>query len=323
MIAKPQVQQIKLTDGRYLAWSEFGAAQGHPVLYCHSLPGSRLEAVLADAPTRSLGIRLIAVDRPGMGLSSLAPGRSITDWPKDIVALVDALGIERFHVLGVSGGGPYALACAALLPDHINRVALVSPLGSIYGKDPWKGMGLTSRLMLSGAARSPILARSIARFVGLALKHAPRASIGYLGLTAGSPDASVLAEPLLRDALIDSWREAFRNGSAGPAEDLSSLTRPWGFALESIRLPVRLWHGLRDRVVPAVMVRALERQIPTCSACYLDTEGHYSLVMRYLWEILDELQSDKNWSNSAKASRWYPRNNRESVLRNTHTSDRS
>ena len=121
--------RLTLPDGRQLAWAEFGTAAGSPVLYCHGFPGSRLEAAFADGTAKHAGVRLIAADRPGVGLSDRLPGRSVLGWVDDIRALGDHLDIERFHVVGVSGGAPYALACAFALPDRIPSVAIVSGVG--------------------------------------------------------------------------------------------------------------------------------------------------------------------------------------------------
>ena len=109
----------ELPDGRRLAYAQWGDLLGMPVFYCHGFPGSRLEAHLGDAAARRLGIRLIAPDRPGFGESTLQPHRRLSDWPDDLIALADSLELDRFHLLGVSGGGPYALACGQLIGARI------------------------------------------------------------------------------------------------------------------------------------------------------------------------------------------------------------
>ncbi len=120
---------ITLADGRRLAYAEYGNRKGSPVIYCHGFPGSRLEAALMDASAKQLGLHVIAPDRPGYGQSDFQPGRRLSDWPTDIAALLDTLSVPRCSVLAISGGGPYALACAEHLADRIDNVSIVCGLG--------------------------------------------------------------------------------------------------------------------------------------------------------------------------------------------------
>ena len=119
-------KRIELSDGRYLAISEYGAPGGEPVFFFHGWPGARLQGQLADEPAKKLNIRFISPDRPGFGLSDFQPGRSILDWPKDILDLADSLGLDQFAVLGLSGGAPYALACAYAIPEQLTAVGIIS-----------------------------------------------------------------------------------------------------------------------------------------------------------------------------------------------------
>ena len=128
----PDSQTILLPDGRTLGFADYGDPGGRPLFYCHGWPGSRLQARTIDEHGRRRGLRVIAPDRPGIGLSDARPGRGFSDWPADIAGLADSLRIDRFLLLGISGGGPYALAAAALLPDRIDAVAVVS------GAPPWR-----------------------------------------------------------------------------------------------------------------------------------------------------------------------------------------
>ena len=118
---------LTLPDGRELAYAEFGKPDGYPVLYCHGIPSSRLEPLLfGDDVLSQFGLRFIAPDRPGMGGSDFQTHRSYSDWPEDVVFLVEALGLDRFSVLGVSGGGGYAAVCAAKIPERLSKVVIVS-----------------------------------------------------------------------------------------------------------------------------------------------------------------------------------------------------
>jgi pimeloyl-ACP methyl ester carboxylesterase len=122
---------LSLSDGRKLGFAEFGEMQGKPVFYFHGFPGSRLEARLAEKISRDSHIRFIGIDRPGFGVSGFKPKRTLLDWPDDVIELADALGIDRFSTLGVSGGGPFAAACAHQIPDRLISVGIVCGMGPV------------------------------------------------------------------------------------------------------------------------------------------------------------------------------------------------
>src|SRR4051794_20731127 len=123
------LRQLRLSDGRRLAYCEYGSPAGKPVLYFHGWPGSRLEAKLADPVAKKFNAKIIAIDRPGFGMSDFKPNRTLLDWPLDVCELADALGLDRFAVVGVSGGGPYALACARRIPERLTSVAVICGVG--------------------------------------------------------------------------------------------------------------------------------------------------------------------------------------------------
>ena len=125
----PDTHSLTLGDGRRLAWAEYGDPSGRPLIYCHGFPGSRLEAAMSHDTAARLGIRIIAPDRPGLGRSDYQPGRRLNDFPADLKQLADHLKLGRVAVLGESGGGPYAMAAAAALPERITKLLLVSSIG--------------------------------------------------------------------------------------------------------------------------------------------------------------------------------------------------
>src|SRR5690606_31033153 len=153
---------IALRDGRTLGYAEYGVADGKPVLVFHGSPGTRLQVRAAHRPARARGIRIIAPDRPGLGLSSRLPGRRIADWPDDVCELVDALGIDRFPVIGVSGGGPYAAACAWRLPGRVARAGIVSGVGPPgHGPQLCSGLRRMERTLVDLGLRTPWLMRAV------------------------------------------------------------------------------------------------------------------------------------------------------------------
>lgn len=279
----------QLDGGQILAYTEYGDPAGVPIFYCHGLPGSRTEAALADDP-RSLGVRLIAVDRPGYGHSPHQPGRSIAQWPRLIAALAERLDIGRFRVLGVSGGGPYAMACAHELGDRVERLGLVCGLGELVAPDAMAGMNPLAALGLKSYRSTPDLVGSVYRYLlGPAIGLQPGWILKAIATYADPADRQVLADPEVQAVLVASMGEAFRQGGLGAILDVDLLTRPWPFRAQDIAVPTLLWHGEADRTVPAAMGRRHAELIPDCQARFIADEGHFSLVVRYAAEVLRAL----------------------------------
>ncbi len=281
---------VRLRDGRRLGWAEYGDPDGHPVLYFHGWPGSRVEAKLFTTLAGPLGCRVIAVDRPGIGLSDFQHHRSLLDWPDDIRQLADHLGFERFSVFGLSGGGPYAAACAYRIPERVSSAALVSAMGPVDDPDNLRDMGWWNVFLLQAARRATrlshllfvVTADWVRRFPGMALR------VGRAMMP--KPDGLVLSRPEFKMVFAESIREVLRSGSRGPVWDGLLYARPWGFRLEDIRIPVHLWHGEKDLSVPAAMGRSIARAIPDCRARFVPNEGHVSLIDRYVADILRAMQ---------------------------------
>ncbi|MCB1772001.1 MAG: alpha/beta hydrolase [Gammaproteobacteria bacterium] len=274
-------------DGRALSYTEWGEPSGIPVFYCHGFPGSRLEARLADAPARTLGIRLVAPDRPGFGGSDFQPNRRITDWPGDVTALADHLGVDRFHVIGVSGGAPYALAAAAQLQDRVEAVALVCGLGEFIGDSPTAGMNSIAAMAIEFRRHWPQLGHwAYAHLIGPVLRRFPDSIFQVLVGHAPDADRDVLADPAVRDAIVASYEEAFRQGSDGPAHELGLITSPWEFNLAQVTQPVQLWHGDADQTVPIAMAERYAENLPDVSTHFIPGEGHFSLIVRHMQPIL-------------------------------------
>jgi pimeloyl-ACP methyl ester carboxylesterase len=269
---------------------ELGDDRGPPILYCHGFPSSRREALLLHPIAQALGMRIIAADRPGYGDSDPQPGRTIRDWPDDVAALADHLGLSRFGVLGVSGGGPYALACVALIPERLTACALVCPLGPVYRLDLLRQMHWPTRLNLGLARVLPSLAH--AAFGGLTpllLARWPETVEHLRTLTAPAVDRVELACTGTRAILNRTIADAMRGGARGARRDLLLYTRPWDIAFDAITQPIDLWHGEIDGTVPVSHARWYAAHLPSCRARYLPDEGHYSLPLRHAKEILSAL----------------------------------
>lgn len=284
------MNSISTPDGRRLAYAEWGDPGGLPVMYCHGFPGSRLEARLADNAARDLGIRLIAPDRPGFGGSTFLPGRQFGDWPNDLATLADALAVSRFDLIGVSGGTPYAIVSGLTLNERVKRIALVCGLGEYTGDNATAGMNPAAAAAIRLQRHWPRLGHlTYSRLIGPLLGHFPDLVFKFLVGNATGADRAVLADASVRETIVASFAEAFRDGSAGPTCEVDLITRPWDIDPSKLQVPVRVWHGEADRTVPVTMGRRHASQIPHVTAHFIPGEGHFSLIVRYMRQILADL----------------------------------
>jgi pimeloyl-ACP methyl ester carboxylesterase len=283
--------RLRLADGRTLACLELGDPGGSPVLYFHGYPGSRLEGRLAAGAARRHGLRLLAPDRPGFGQSTFLPGRTISAWAVDVAELADQFELERFAIVGVSGGGPYALACAARIPERLSRVGLIGAVWPLARRQLTHDMVTLNRLALALAARSPFLARLTAQLVARWVRRHPGHQLAHMMATASPADRRVLADPAYRAMVTQSTAEALRQGGRGAAWELTLLARPWDFRLQEVTVPVRIWQGLADSIVPPATAQDLAAALPSSECHYLPDEGHLSVVVRHLDAVLADLRA--------------------------------
>lgn len=279
---------LHLPDGRRLGYADYGDPAGTPLVAFHGTPGSRLMLAIADRPALALGVRLIAPDRPGFGLSDFQSGRTFADWPDDVRALVDALGIERFALAGISGGGPYAAACAWKMPERLTSIGIVSGVGPLVGPQATAELTRRHRIAFGLAARAPWLARRLMVAARFGWRRFPERIFARIVAWSPPQDRAILTRPEVRACLIDGLIDAFRGGGAGVAHELVLLGRPWGFPLDEIGSVVRLWHGEADHLVPVAMGRSVAASIPTCHAVFVPDAGHY-WVFNHVEELLRTL----------------------------------
>jgi pimeloyl-ACP methyl ester carboxylesterase len=285
--SNPETHYMDCEAGRRLAWSEFGDLRGRVVLYFHGFPGSRLEVSLIQHVAARLCIRLVVPDRPGIGASDFQPARHIQDWPADVEALADKLRLERFHLLGVSGGGPYALATALAIPQRLYGVSIVSGVGETTSSGALDGMNPLATRFIRFNQRMPGVARwTLTHLLGPLLKAAPALVLKILAGSAPEADMKVLNQPAVRGITLMSVCEAMRQGPKGVVQELALISRPWGFDPGNIRVPLQLWHGEADITVPVSMGRRHAQQIPGCDAYFLPGEGHFSVLIGYIQDIL-------------------------------------
>jgi pimeloyl-ACP methyl ester carboxylesterase len=278
--------QVRLRDGRSLAFAEYGDPNGAPVLFFHGLPSSRL--MHPDAETsRALGVRVLVADRPGFGRSDPRPGRSLLDWADDVSDLADALGLRRFAVVGPSAGGPFVAACACKLAARVTSAAILGGSGPTDAPGALAGITLERRVGYGLARHAPALLRLALRWRGDPRRDPERFFASY---TRHNPpaDQALLARPEVRAMFLASYAEATRQGLGAFAWELQLIARPWGFRLEDLRVPTTIWHGADDPLTPVGMARALARAIPGAALHVLPGEGHLFFLSHWR-EIVAEL----------------------------------
>jgi pimeloyl-ACP methyl ester carboxylesterase len=274
---------VTLSDGRKLGYADCGDPDGDPLLVFHGFPNSRVFGAIFDGPGREHGVRILAPERPGIGVSDPDPGRSLGDWPDDVVDLLDELGVESCPVLGISGGGPYALACAALAPERTERA------GVAVGVAPPDSVSLRGRLPFLLARYAPPLVRYQLRRDGRRAREDPEAYLQSRAAEAAPIDEEYwLGE--LGGALLLTGVEARRHhGVDGLVRELALYGTPWDFDPESIEVPTFLWYGKADRIVPVEMGYYLSKRVPTAEAHFYPEYGHVSTVERNREGILSAL----------------------------------
>jgi len=276
---------IVLSDGRRLAYAVWGDPDGAPVFLFHGAPGSRL--FTPDPATMAeVGVRLITVDRPGYGCSDSDPGREILDWPDDIQQLADTLQAAGFAVLAHSSGGPYALACAARLPDRVSGVALVSCVAP-YDEPAMESVSEGDHALTRLAREDP--QRAAAQIVEQTawLVEDPD---HFLDLPRPEPDLRLLKDQRIRSMFLDTVRESVRQGLNAYAWDCVLERRPWRFALADVDTDVFIWHGEQDRVVPPSQADALNKALLRSRLKVVEGAGH-GLILTSSSEILSLLTS--------------------------------
>ncbi len=274
MSATREATILRLDDGRLLGYAELGDPAGTPVFAFHGTPGSFRMVEPASAAAARLGIRLIAPDRPGYGLSDYQPSRRLTDWPRDVVDLAGALGIERFGVVGVSGGGPHAAVCAHQLGERLLGAAIVCGIGPTLRNEDTEGMMPMNRLLARLARRSQLLVWPIFAALGLLMRHFGESLFTRLMKSLPEPDQRVLARPEVFELFVEDQRRASHSSAMAAAPDFALFSRPWGFRLEDIAIPVHVFFGELDVNVPAAHGRMQADRIPNAKTHYFRNEAH-------------------------------------------------
>ncbi len=279
----PKVEVVETTDRRRLMVSEWGKRTGSPVFILHGTPGSRIGVAPRASVLYQLGIRLIAYDRPGYGESDRDEGRTVASAADDVRAIADHLGIERFAVVGRSGGGPHALACAALLPDLVTRAASLVSMAPRVGRHGmgarwFDGMTQGNVDAYSRAADGIARLAPALRARTLTIQNDPATLIAQLLEEVREADLQVMSDAGIRRMMKDNYRQALLETGNGWIDDALAFTKDWGFELDGIRVPVLLWHGDQDVFSPVDHSSWLAECIPGSILRTEPGKGHFDAV---------------------------------------------
>ena len=283
---------LRLRNGGDLAFCEYGNAAATPVFFFHGWPSSRTMAELADNAAREQNVRIISPDRPGIRDSSFQENRKLIDWPEIVQQLADHLRLERFHVLAISGGAPYAYATAWKIPERVRAVAVASGAPPIFDLEDHSGMLALYRRMIWLYRNSPRTLRAFFYVTGAlaGIRPPPRLRpLMWKILRLRPCDASSLEDTVAFEACFESQRRAWLASVKGLIQDAEIFGKPWEFRLEDLDVPVRLWHGTEDRAFSIEVAQYVAGRIPNCELRLIEGEGHYSLPIRHMREILSDL----------------------------------
>jgi len=281
---------INLPDGRRLAYAEYGDVSSKAVFLFHGLPGSRFSWGLLPGDPIPCGLRIIAPDRPGYGCSDPKPHRTLLNWAEDVEQLADALGIARFAIVGVSGGGPGALACAWNMPHRLSSVGIVSSPSPTDAPGVFEGMSKTNRFFFKLAWRQPWLSALNVRLLASIIRRNPARCINSMKLKVHNVDRHIVSRPEIQEMLIRDFAEALRAGAEGMVDDMAANHgRPWGFPLDEIETKVHFWVCELDRSVPLAMGRYLGNIVPNSEVTFVSGAGHLWILL-HLREVLSAMQ---------------------------------
>ncbi|MFW9822033.1 MAG: alpha/beta hydrolase [Candidatus Thorarchaeota archaeon] len=290
-------QIFSLRDGRKIGYAEYGNITETPIFYFHGHRSSRLEPKIYDIKDIKNQVHIIAIDRPGYGLSDFTPNHSILHWASDVIEFADSHNIERFSVLGGSGGAPFALGCAFKNSERIHSCGIVSGLGPI--ELGIEGMAKNNKKELVLAQHHPKRLKMLLKLQAKFSKKLLEKDINDIikmfrkrGKNIPEPDKKFFEDKLKLSVYVPLMREPFRQGVIGPFHEAQLFVKSWGFKLGDIppEVIVYLWHGELDTSVPKRIARLVCQEIPNCKAKFYPNEAHLSTAVNHIKEILKTLK---------------------------------
>ncbi|MGH6736147.1 MAG: alpha/beta fold hydrolase [Methyloceanibacter sp.] len=285
---------LRLANGRGIGYAEYGDPHGLPAIALHGTPGSRYMFALTDEGARARGLRLIAPERPGYGLSEFQRMDSLAETAADVEAIADALGLDRFALIGVSGGGPYAIAAAALLKSRVLRLALIGPVGPLAECGDHIRMTHLHRLIFTRMAPSHHAAGAFFASLRFLVDWAPGVAYHILMQRVTESDRIIMHRPEVRANLQAAISEGLRSTVEGALQDLRLYCGPWDVRLAEIDVPAIMWQGSDDTIVPADAAYHLAGALPNCRLEVVEGAGHY-WVFGDFGRVLDAVRA--TWPN--------------------------
>ncbi len=276
-VRRPPLEGTVAVRGqRRLGFAEYGSTRGPAIVWMHGTPGARRQVPLeARAHAEARGIRIIGVDRPGIGSSTPHLYDDILDWTADLAILADTLGIDTLRLVGLSGGGPYALAAAVAMPDRVHGVGVLGGVAPTCGVDAAEGGPIQLAVRLA-----PVLARARVP-LGVAITRALRIlrplggpALDLYASLQPAGDRNLLGRPEFKAMFLDDLLHGSRFQSSAPLNDLLLFTRDWGFSASEVGVPVHWWHGNDDHIVPLEHGRHLVERLPQARLEVIDGESH-------------------------------------------------
>ena len=285
-------QTLTLKDERVLGYAESGDPQGRPLFLFHGLNSSRLEVIIAHEAMLKAGIRCIGIDRPGMGLSTFQKDRTVLGFTEDVEVLADHLSIDKFLLMAVSAGTPYALACTHKIPHRIIACGIISGVAPVFTFGV-KEMSKGSRFFILLAQKSPWLIKYLFWFLhGRISQNTAKEDLFLEGImfALDDIDKNLIKIPSAKKALVETFREGYRQGSKGVAYDgILAFGKPWGFELEEIDFTlIHLWHGEKDKGIPLSMAKYMTQKLVESRLKIYPKEGHLSIIFNQLDTMLED-----------------------------------
>ena len=299
-IARPKLEgNIAVGDDRQIGFAEFGDPQGRAVFWLHGTPGARRQIPMeARVYAEQRQIRLIGVDRPGIGSSSPYQYDTVFAFAEDLRTIADTLGIDRFEVIGLSGGGPYTLACAAAMPDRVVAAGVLGGVAPVRGADAIGGgvsTLITAAAPVVEVAGAP-LRLAASQLIRLIRPVAEPALYAYARISPEA-DRRLLVRPEFKAMFLDDLLNGSRKQLAAPFADVVVFARDWGFRLDEVKVPIRWWHGDRDHIVLFEHGQHVVSRLPDAQLTHLPGESHLAGLGRAeeilgtmveLWDQVDQ-----------------------------------
>lgn len=285
-----------LPGGRIMGYAEYGDPKGTPILYFHGGQESRLSSRFMDSTALKLGVRLIAPERPGIGLSTYQENRTFLDWGKDVNSLANHLHLKTFSIFGLSGGAPHVLACAYMFPERIEKVSIISGTGPHNYKGKLKGVWFPVKLMhWFASAKKDKNLRAFVNSEYKTLYEEPEKRLRQLQKYLPRPDRNLLKENAEYGIdFIKGSTEAYAQGVEAVIQEWKLYVSDWGFPLEEITTHIELWYGSEDKMAPKYRGIYYHRILQNSRLNIFENEGHFSLIRNHLEDILVQLKTSQN-----------------------------